>query len=94
MENRMAILGIFIHDIEQSEQVNALLHTYGQYIIGRLGIPHRDREVSVICVVLDAPNDIISALAGKLGRLPVCRLKHNTGNKLADFLFLRRVIYT
>ena len=79
MENRMAILGIFIHDIEQSEQVNALLHTYGQYIIGRLGIPYRVREVSVICVVLDAPNDIISALAGKLGRLPGVQAKAQYG---------------
>lgn len=79
MGNRMAILGIFIHDIEQSEQVNALLHTYGQYIIGRLGIPHRDREVSVICVILDAPNDIISALAGKLGRLPGVQAKAQYG---------------
>ncbi len=79
MGNRMAILGIFIHDIEQSEQVNALLHTYGQYIIGRLGIPHHDREVSVICVVLDAPNDIISALAGKLGRLPGVQAKAQYG---------------
>lgn len=75
MENRIAILGIFIHDIEQSEQVNAFLHTYGQYIIGRLGIPHRQRDLSVICVVLDAPNDIISALAGKLGRLPGVQAK-------------------
>jgi len=55
------------------------MRCYGQYIIGRLGIPHRDREVSVICVVLDAPNDIISALAGKLGRLPGVQAKAQYG---------------
>ena len=69
MENRIAILGIFIEDNAQSGQVNALLHDYSEYVVGRLGVPYRERKLSVICVVLDAPNDIISALSGKLGRL-------------------------
>lgn len=75
MENRIAILGIFVEDNAQSEQVNALLHTYSTYVVGRLGVPYRERGLSVICVILDAPNDTISALAGKLGRLSGVRAK-------------------
>lgn len=73
MENRIAILGIFIQDLNQSAAVNAQLHEYSSYIVGRLGIPYRDRNMSIICVVLDAPNDMINALSGKLGRLPGVR---------------------
>ncbi|MCF2670413.1 MAG: TM1266 family iron-only hydrogenase system putative regulator [Butyricicoccus sp.] len=75
MENRIAILGIFIEDNAQSGQVNALLHDYSEYVVGRLGVPYRERKLSVICVVLDAPNDIISALSGKLGRLSGVKAK-------------------
>lgn len=73
MENRIAILGIFIQDLNQSAAVNAQLHEYSNYIVGRLGIPYRDRNMSIICIVLDAPNDMINALSGKLGRLPGVR---------------------
>ena len=75
MENRIAILGIFIEDNAQSGQVNALLHDYSEYVVGRLGVPYRERKLSVICVVLDEPNDIISALSGKLGRLSGVKAK-------------------
>ena len=75
MENRIAILGIFIEDNAQSGQVNALLHDYSEYVVGRLGVPYRERKLSVICGVLDAPNDIISALSGKLGRLSGVKAK-------------------
>ena len=75
METRIAILGIFIEDNAQSGQVNALLHDYSEYVVGRLGVPYRERKLSVICVVLDAPNDIISALSGKLGRLSGVKAK-------------------
>ena len=68
---RIAVIGIIIEDREKAEQVNSsLLHQYGEYIIGRMGIPYREKQVNIISVVLDAPADIISALAGKLGRLP------------------------
>lgn len=69
MDNRVALLGIIVQDIEQSAAVNDLLHEYGRYIIGRLGIPYRERGVAIISIVLDAPNDVIAALSGKLGRL-------------------------
>ena len=70
MDTRVAIISIIVEDTRSVEQLNALLHSYGPYIIGRMGLPHRERNISIISVVLDAPNDIISALSGKLGRLP------------------------
>lgn len=69
MENRIALLGIIIEDMEKSSTVNDLLHDYSRYIIGRLGLPYRDRGVAIISIVMDAPNEVISALSGKLGRL-------------------------
>ena len=67
-DSRIAVIGIIIEDREKAE--HSLLHQYGEYIIGRMGIPYREKQVNIISVVLDAPADVISALAGKLGRLP------------------------
>lgn len=69
MEKRIALVGIIVEDLEITERLNHILHEYSSYIIGRMGIPYRDRGVSIISVVLDAPNNIISALSGKLGML-------------------------
>ena len=69
MDNRIALLGIIIEDMEKSATVNDLLHEYSRYVIGRLGLPYRDRGVAIISIAMDAPNDVISALSGKLGRL-------------------------
>lgn len=69
MEKRIAILGIIIEDAEQAMPVNDLLHEYREYIIGRMGMPYREKGISVISVVLDASNEVISALSGKLGML-------------------------
>ena len=69
MENRISVISIIVEDTEISSKVNELLHDFGKYIIGRMGIPYRDRGISIICVVLDAPGDIISSLSGKLGML-------------------------
>ena len=55
---------------ESAARVNEVLHQYGNYIIGRMGIPYREKKLNIISVVLDAPADIISAVSGKLGRLP------------------------
>lgn len=70
METRIALIGIIIENNESAEKINALLHEYGQYIVGRMGIPYRQKGISVISVIIDAPNGIISALSGKLGMLP------------------------
>ena len=69
-ENRIAVIGIIVEDKAMAESVNTLLHQYGDYVIGRMGLPYRERNMSIISVVVDAPSDIISALSGKLGRLP------------------------
>jgi len=70
METRVATLGIIVEDLSSVEALNAILHDYGRYIIGRMGIPYHARSLSVICVAMDAPQDEISAMSGKIGRLP------------------------
>ena len=70
METRVALIGIIVEDPDAAEPLNELLHQYGQYIIGRMGLPYRERGINIISVVVDAPQDIISALSGKLGCLP------------------------
>ena len=69
METRVALIGIIVENSESTAQLNALLHDAGQYIIGRMGLPYRERGVNIISVVLDAPQDVISALSGRMGRL-------------------------
>lgn len=70
MNTRIALIGIIVENQESVTRLNQLLHEYGNYIIGRMGIPHREKNVNIISVAIDAPQDIISALAGKIGRLP------------------------
>ena len=69
IETRIAVIGIIVEDKSQVDQVNSLLHQYGNFIIGRMGLPYEKKQVNIISVVLDAPTDVISALSGKLGRL-------------------------
>ena len=69
MENRIAIIGIMVEDFEATEKINLVLHEVGQYIVGRMGIPYKDRSIYVISVIIDAPNDIISSISGKLGMI-------------------------
>ena len=69
METRVALIGIIVEDESSVASLNDLLHQYAPYIIGRMGVPYRPRGVNIISVALDAPQDAISALGGKLGRL-------------------------
>lgn len=69
MQTRVAVMSIIVENPDAVEQLNAMLHTYGEYIIGRMGIPYRKRGVNIIAIALDAPQDTISALAGKIGSL-------------------------
>ena len=69
MEKRIAILGIIVEESESAMEVNDLLHEYREHIIGRMGMPYREKNLSIISVVLDASNEVISALSGKLGML-------------------------
>lgn len=70
METRIAVMSIIVENPDSVEKLNALLHEFGEYIIGRMGIPYRKRQVNIISVALDAPQDTISALSGKIGALP------------------------
>lgn len=69
METRVALIGIIIENPDSVEEMNRLLHEFSPFIIGRMGIPYREKSVSIISVVLDAPMDKISSLSGKLGML-------------------------
>ena len=70
METRIALIGIIVADRNESGKLNEILHAYGQYIVGRMGVPYKDKHVNVISIIVDAPQDVISALSGKLGMLP------------------------
>lgn len=69
-ETRVAVISMIIDNEESAASINALLHDCREYIIGRMGIPYREKGLNIINVVLDAPMDAVSALSGKLGRLP------------------------
>lgn len=75
METRIALIGIIVENKDSIEKLNSILNEYGDYIIGRMGIPHQKRKISVISIVIDAPGDVISALSGKLGMLPNINVK-------------------
>ena len=70
VDRRIAVIGIIVEDRTSVDGVNALLHQYGKYIIGRMGLPYEKKNVNIISIVIDAPQDAINALSGKLGRLP------------------------
>ncbi len=68
-ETRVAIIGIIVTNPEQVGSLNSILHEYGEYIIGRMGIPYRQKKIHIISVAIDAPQNVINALSGKIGRL-------------------------
>ena len=69
MDTRVALIGIIVENMDSTPELNKLLHEYGSYIIGRMGLSYRERNVHIISVAIDAPQDIISTLSGKIGRL-------------------------
>ena len=75
METRVALLSIIVDKRESVEKLNALLHEYGEYIIVRMGIPYRKREINIISIAMDAPQDVTSELAGKIGKLEGVNVK-------------------
>ena len=74
-ENRIALVGVMVEDKDSIESLNRLLHQYGPYIMGRMGLPYRERGVHIISLVMDAPHDVISALSGQLGMLHGVQVK-------------------
>jgi putative iron-only hydrogenase system regulator len=69
METRVAVMGIIVEDTENIDQLNDLLHEHAQYIIGRMGIPYREKNINIMSIAIDAPQDVISALSGKIGNI-------------------------
>ena len=69
MDTRVAVIGIIVEDAGSVEKLNEILHEYGSYIVGRMGIPYRSKGINIISIAIDAPQDVISALAGKVGNL-------------------------
>lgn len=74
-ENRIALVGVMVENKDSIESLNQLLHQYGPYIMGRMGLPYRERGLHIISLVMDAPHDVISALSGRLGMLPGVQVK-------------------
>lgn len=74
-QTRIAVMSIIVEDRETAESLNRLLHNYGNYIIGRMGLPYEKKKLSLMSVALDAPENIISELAGKVGNLPNISVK-------------------
>ncbi|MEM1484057.1 TM1266 family iron-only hydrogenase system putative regulator [Oscillospiraceae bacterium PP1C4] len=75
METRIALIGIIVEETQAIEKLNAILHDYGKYVVGRMGIPYHQKNVCIISIVIDAANDVISSLSGKLGQLPGISIK-------------------
>ncbi|MCR5785366.1 MAG: iron-only hydrogenase system regulator [Eubacterium sp.] len=69
METRVALIGIIIDNPASTGEINSVLHEYREYIIGRMGIPYKQRNISIISIIVDAPNNVISSISGKLGML-------------------------
>lgn len=69
METRVAVISIIVESGSTVDELNAILHEYGDYIIGRMGIPYREKNINIISIAVDAPQDRISALSGKIGKL-------------------------
>jgi len=75
MTTRVAVMSIIVEKGESVEALNSILHENGEYIIGRMGIPYRKRGINIISIALDAPQDTISAMSGKIGKLPGISVK-------------------
>lgn len=84
METRVAVLGIIVENMESTERLNSILHEYGMYIIGRMGIPYRQKNISIISIAIDAPQDTIASLSGKIGKLPGVSVKTAYSNVITQ----------
>ncbi len=69
METRVAVIGIIVENKESVSELNKLLSEYGDYIIGRMGVPYHKKQINIISIAIDAPQDVINTLSGKIGRL-------------------------
>jgi len=84
MNTRVAVMAIIVEKDEAVEPLNKLLHEYGDFIIGRMGLPYRQRNINIVSIALDAPQDTIAALAGKLGSIDGVSVKTAYSNVTGD----------
>ena len=84
METRIAVMGIIVEKIESVELLNAILHDYGEYIVGRMGIPYRKKNVNIVSIAVDAPQDMISAMSGKIGKIDGVSIKTAYSNVITN----------
>lgn len=84
MANRVAVMAIIVDKKESVEQLNLTLHEYGDFIIGRMGIPYKERRINILSVAMDAPENTISSLAGKLGNIDGISVKTAYSNVIYD----------
>ena len=84
METRVAVMGIIVEDITAVEALNSLLHEYGKFIIGRMGLPYREKNINIVSIAIDAPQDDISSLSGKIGKLKGVSVKTAYSNVITN----------
>ncbi len=82
MEKRIAVIGIIVEDLNSVEQLNSVLHEYGEFIVGRMGLPYRERNLSIVSIAVDAPQNTISELSGKIGKINGISVKTAYSNKI------------
>ena len=84
MQTRVAVMSAIVENTDSVEKLNELQHQYGEFIIGRMGLPYKTRKINIVSIALDAPQDTISSLAGKLGNLPGVSVKTAYSNVSSD----------
>ena len=84
MQTRVAVMSAIVENTDSVEKLNELLHQYGEFIIGRMGLPYKTRKINIVSIALDAPQDTISSLAGELGNLPGVSVKTAYSNVSSD----------
>lgn len=84
METRIAVMGIIVENMESVEILNSILHGYGDYIVGRMGIPYRKKNVNIVSIAVDAPQDVISAMSGKIGKIDGVSVKTAYSNVITN----------
>lgn len=84
MQTRVAVMSAIVENTDSVEKLNELLHQYGEFIIGRMGLPYKARKINIVSIALDASQDTISSLAGKLGNLPGVSVKTAYSNVSSD----------
>ena len=84
MESRIALIGIIVSNFDSVDALNHLLSEYGKYIVGRMGIPYRKKNVNIVSIAVDAPQDVISALSGKIGKIQGVSVKTAYSNVITN----------